>query len=569
MIKKLLILLVIVLITGSTGFAQTTVNLSPDRYNTIYSEGNLANGAGAYFFCGRTAQKLSTDVRRGLLYFDLSSLPAGATIDTVILSMAMNKTRAASKPVSLYEVTTDWGSGASNAIGNEGKGTAALINDATWACTFSDGAGGCTSSWTSTGGDFNASALSTTAVVGIATYTWGSTSLNMLAQSWYDAPSGNFGIIVLGDESTITTAKRFTASTISLAVTYTAPIVTTVTADPVDSTVCDGFNGAFSITSDNANTHQWQEFNTSVWSNLSDGGVYGGTGTTTLSLTGVGAAMNMYQYRCIAIGTDNNDTSAAATLTVGVIPAVNLLTSDTTICLGDSILLTATNGGSSQWYFDGTIISGATSSSYMVTQGGNYNMLKTNVLGCSDSAATGTMVSIGAIPGVTISPSDTMICTEDSVLLTGANGGTLQWYLNGTAISGANSNVYVATEEGNYNMIKTNMLGCSDSASAGTVITVDSCLVEGLEQGIGSNDFLSVYPNPATSELHIQLVYSGFDQIGEVEILDALGRVVQNQVGLGGFSIMLPVQELERGMYVVRVISKSGKNTFLRTVILR
>src|SRR5262249_11447282 len=49
-----------------------------------------------------------------------------------------------------------------------------------------------------------------TIVSAIGTYTWGSSS-QMVAdvQDWLDAPSANFGWIVIGEESTPTTAKRF------------------------------------------------------------------------------------------------------------------------------------------------------------------------------------------------------------------------------------------------------------------------------------------------------------------------------------------------------------------------
>lgn len=48
-------------------------------------------------------------------------------------------------------------------------------------------------------------------------------------------------------------------------------------------------------------TYQWQEFITS-WEDLSDGGVYNGTRTPTLTITNPPAGMNGYRYRCVVAG---------------------------------------------------------------------------------------------------------------------------------------------------------------------------------------------------------------------------------------------------------------------------
>ncbi len=44
---------------------------------------------------------------------------------------------------------------------------------------------------------------------GIGQYTWSSTQMVADVQSWLDDPASNFGWLVLGNETTIATAKRF------------------------------------------------------------------------------------------------------------------------------------------------------------------------------------------------------------------------------------------------------------------------------------------------------------------------------------------------------------------------
>jgi hypothetical protein len=146
-----------------------------------------------------------------------------------------------------------------------------------------------------------------------------------------------------------------------------------------------------------------------------------------------------------------------------------------TFCAGDSTLLTMSAGGSSyQWYRNNVLIAGATSQTYYATQPGWYNCMIDDMCSVSggDSLATGVSVQQLNLPVVTLSGNST-ICAGDSTLLTGTSGGTSQWYLNGAPINGATSNTYYASAAGLYNMVKTNVNGCSDSAATGITVTVN------------------------------------------------------------------------------------------------
>ena len=83
---------------------------------------------------------------------------------------------------------------------------------------------------------------------------------------------------------------------------------------------------------------------------------------------------------------------------------------------------------------------------------------------CTDTMYTKT-IFLKTKPNVTIS-GNAYICGSIPTLLTGTSGGSSQWYRNGSIISGANSNTYFTATPGLYNMIKTNLNGCYDSASS-------------------------------------------------------------------------------------------------------
>ena len=100
----------------------------------------------------------------------------------------------------------------------------------------------------------------------------------------------------------------------------------------------------------------------------------------------------------------------------------------------------------------------------------NDHVTVTNVNGCSATATT--TVVVNTLPVVNVSGTSP-ICAGNTSLLNGTSGGTSQWYLNGVLIPGATSNTYSATLPGVYNMIKTNLNGCFDSAAVGFTLVVN------------------------------------------------------------------------------------------------
>ena len=169
----------------------------------MYSEstGN-SNGAGDFIFAGSTA---IGDDRRALLQFDLSSIPNCATIDSAVLTLSCNRVPTTTGyAMSIHRVTASWGEESSDAPGNEGGGTTAATGDATWASRFHSA-----TAWTSSGGDYIGTATATTTVGGTGSYSWRGANVTTEIENWLDGTNANNGWILIGDESTTGTAKRF------------------------------------------------------------------------------------------------------------------------------------------------------------------------------------------------------------------------------------------------------------------------------------------------------------------------------------------------------------------------
>lgn len=101
-----------------------------------------------------------------------------------------------------------------------------------------------------------------------------------------------------------------------------APVIT---LQPVDTQICPGCLGSIVTTANDTDGYQWQLFNAGSWSDLSDGGLYSGTTTNTLTITNPTTGDNGNQYRVILSNSMyicTTTTSDTATLLIRVNTAI-------------------------------------------------------------------------------------------------------------------------------------------------------------------------------------------------------------------------------------------------------
>ncbi len=152
------------------------------------------------------------DRARGLVEFDVSSIPPGAIITSVEIQLYctripdVDKTTPTASEFGFHRMLTDWGEG----TGSSAAGSVAMVSEATWNNRFHN-----TTPWTSPGGeigtDFATNPSSFTSVDQLGLYTWTSTQeLIDDVQSWINNPSSNYGWMLLSNgENTISTGRRF------------------------------------------------------------------------------------------------------------------------------------------------------------------------------------------------------------------------------------------------------------------------------------------------------------------------------------------------------------------------
>ncbi len=184
--------------------------------NAFQSGGNGAtnsNGAGPGLFAGSNSNQ---SPRRGLVSFDLSSIPTGSTITSAQVQMTVGQIAGSggngtggdqlTRTIDLFKLNKDWGEGTTGntatSIGGTGQGFPGNPGDATWTANKLG-----QDTWTTPGalGDTSGVASASTQIQGglavggsqNQTFTWGSTpQLVADVQSWLTHPTTNFGWLV-------------------------------------------------------------------------------------------------------------------------------------------------------------------------------------------------------------------------------------------------------------------------------------------------------------------------------------------------------------------------------------
>jgi gliding motility-associated-like protein len=114
-----------------------------------------------------------------------------------------------------------------------------------------------------------------------------------------------------------------------------------ITDHPDDVKIADGGNATFSVfaSGDPTITYQWQESvdGTGAWTNISDGGVYSGATSPTLTMTGVDkGTYDTNKYRCVVNNGCTPANSNPAVLTIDLTAKITIQPNNFDACVGNT-----------------------------------------------------------------------------------------------------------------------------------------------------------------------------------------------------------------------------------------
>jgi hypothetical protein len=193
------------------------VNLGAVQDTSIFknSTGN-SDGGGAGLFSGTDSM---SHVKRALIEFNVSSIPAGATITNVQLTLTLGMSAGGvstnTATIGLYDVLDSWGEGTTGnptqnpgGISGSGNGFTAGTGDATWNSRFNS-----STAWTTAGGDHSSTTSASLFLNNSATgamFTWSTAQMVSDVQGWLNNPSTNDGWeLINADETDATTFFAF------------------------------------------------------------------------------------------------------------------------------------------------------------------------------------------------------------------------------------------------------------------------------------------------------------------------------------------------------------------------
>ncbi len=240
----------------------------------------------------------------------------------------------------------------------------------------------------------------------------------------------------------------------------------TVTGQPSNASVCTSGTAIFSVTATgNAPTYQWQENNGGGFLNITNGGMYAGATTNTLTITGVTVGMNNYQYRCVVTSCATSVNSNPGILTVVALSSggnVNPANTNITCATNSGTLtLSGHTGSVLRWEFStvsaagpyNTIANTTTTLNYTNVTVTTYYRAVVQAAGCGAANSTvATLTVTGASPISIIADPGTTLCAGDPTLLTAiesttgtnvTNSGTLNLTIPDAPSTGITTNLTV------------------------------------------------------------------------------------------------------------------------------
>jgi hypothetical protein len=371
-----------------------------------------------------------------------------------------------------------------------------------------------------------------------------------------------------------------------------------ITSNPANSTICLGANTTFSAAGTGTGiSYQWQVNTGSAFANITNGGVYSGATTNTLTITGGTAAMNGYTYRAVVSGT----CAPAANTTAATLTVVNPVSIDAggqpvdaQVCSGSNVTFSVTGTSSEaityQWQVDAGAgfvnvtnaapYSGANTNTLTITgaatglHGNQYRVLVSNNTCTTPVASNSADLTVRQLPTVGLTSSATSLLPGQNAVLTAtpstSAGGTLStsWLYNNNVVANAGNTRNVNVEQvGTYQVLIQEVFGTGPTA----ITCANESAVVTITAGTSSRLFIFPSPNDGQFTVSYQNV-GGSSSNRTITVYNTSGaKVYHAQFNVSGAYTLLPIniKPAAKGIYYVVVGDAAGKKLAEGNVVVQ
>jgi len=181
-------------------------------------------------------------------------------------------------------------------------------------------------------------------------------------------------------------------------------------------------------------------------------------------------------------------TSSATAITANDAPSPSfiLTTGGTTLCQGDSVVLSVTNtaGYSYQWRLNGGSV-GADSNIYIARSSGLYDLILANSTGCKATSVSPVPVVVNPLPTlsiISVKGNEKFCSGESATLSVPANTAYSYNWRRGTNLLDITTNSIVASEPGDYT-VDISLAGCSVTAEPVTIEVIQKPSKPDIDKG--------------------------------------------------------------------------------------
>ena len=240
-------------------------------------------------------------------------------------------------------------------------------------------------------------------------------------------------------------------------------------------------------------------------------------------------------YSVIGI-TDSCRNTKTITVKVQTNPIISPASS-TTVCYGDTVILTSSPANTYSWN------TGATTQSIIVITSGFFTdtVSYINGSGCSFSSLVDTVI-VNPVPPIPI-----ITLSGDTLISSGTTGNL--WFRNNDSIAGQVFPFFFPTQNGVYSLEVTNSYGCTSTSTAFYLVDL------GISK-IKMNNTVFVYPNPFDEQT--TLYFNSYNSVHNSFLLiyDLMGREVK-RIPVNQNKTIINKEDLAMGMYFYNLITTS------------
>lgn len=363
----------------------------------------------------------------------------------------------------------------------------------------------------------------TNPMLGALSYTWA------LPAGWTGTSSTTALTTTAGVSGNVSVSATYTCGTSAPALinvsVVAAPVVSILSATP--SVLCSG--NSITINPNGA-----------VVYSVEPGGISGPApisvqvnASTVYSVTGQNSS------GCNSINT------ATVAIVANTTPTVTVNSGST--CVGQSFTITPSGA-------NGYVISGGFFIVNPTVGVNSYTVTGTATNGCVSDPAICQVTAI-ALPTLNVVSTKSVICVKESATLTASGANTYSWSNSAqtaaTVVSPTVTTSYTVTGD---------ISGCKSSK----VFTQGVSLCLGLKDEEMLNNGLSIYPNPAAAELHVQLL--AIEGEAELKLYNLAHQLVKQQPLIAGEN-SIDIKDLAEGLYLAEVTL--GDNIYVKKIAIK